>query len=300
MKTGILNTFDVLKDLSFDDEIDLQWRNYDSPLHPELLEKQRESLIDTGIKIGQDETLKFIYLSDIADYEDIINETYNKIRVSDYKMSVCNEVFYTMKIEGAKTTLARTYEIHNGSPVQNCNKESEQMVLNGFKATKYLNLIPGNITKEKIFKLWKILVDGVCHNIHVQGSMWRNGDVWVGEHKGVEPEIIDACIDSLVSFCNSSIFGSHPLLKALLLHYAFEFIHPFCDGNGRAGRMLMNNYLINNGYENMKAVSVTKEIDRTRKQYDVAFVSSENRYADCTPFLLYGLEVIYAAIASVV
>ena len=64
--------------------------------------------------------------------------------------------------------------------------------------------------------------------------------------------------------------------------------------------MLMNNYLINNGYENMKAVSVTKEIDHTRKQYDVAFVSSENRYADCTPFLLYGLEVIYAAIASVV
>lgn len=50
----------------------------------------------------------------------------------------------------------------------------------------------------------------------------------------------------------------------------------------------------------MKAVSVTKEIDRTRKQYDVAFVSSENRYADCTPFLLYGLEVVYAAIVSVI
>lgn len=64
--------------------------------------------------------------------------------------------------------------------------------------------------------------------------------------------------------------------------------------------MLMNNYLINNGYENMKAVSVTKEIDRTRKQYDVTFVSSENRYADCTPFLLYGLEVVYAAIVSVI
>ncbi len=111
MKTGILNTFDVLRDLSFDDEADLQWRNYNSPLHPELLEKQRKSLIDTGIKIGQDETLKFIYLSDIAGYEDIINETYNKIQVSDYKTSVCNEVFYTMKIEGAKTTLARTYEI---------------------------------------------------------------------------------------------------------------------------------------------------------------------------------------------
>lgn len=114
----------------------MQWRSYDSPLHPELVERQKKSLIDTGIKIGQDETLKFIYLSDIADYEDIINETYNKIRVSDYKTSVCNEIFYTMKIEGAKTTLARTYEIHNGSPVKNDNKESEQMVLNGFKATK--------------------------------------------------------------------------------------------------------------------------------------------------------------------
>lgn len=300
MKVDILNAFSVLKDLTFDDEVDLQWRNYDSPLHLELIEEQKKRLIDTGIKIGQNKTLQFIYLSDIADYEDIINEVYNKVRVSDYEVSVCNEVFYTMKIEGAKTTLARTYEIHNGSLIQKCDEESEQMVLNGFRATRYLNLVTGNITKEKIIKLWEILVDGVCHNSHVQGSTWRNGDIWVGEHKGVEPEMIDECIDSLVSFCNSRIFSSHPLLKALILHYAFEYIHPFCDGNGRTGRMLMNNYLINNGYEKMKAVSITKEIDRTRKQYDVAFVSSENRYSDCTPFLLYGLEVVYAAIVSVI
>lgn len=53
MKTGILNAFDVLSDLVFDDEVDLQWRSYDSPLHPELIEKQKKSLIDTELKLDR-------------------------------------------------------------------------------------------------------------------------------------------------------------------------------------------------------------------------------------------------------
>lgn len=58
----------------------------------------------------------------------------------------------------------------------------------------------------------------------------------------------------------------------------------------------MNHYLITHGYEQVKAISFSTEIDKNRKKYDVAFSDSENKSQDCTPFVKYMLSIMADAI----
>lgn len=50
-------------------------------------------------------------------------------------------------------------------------------------------------------------------------------------------------MDELITFMNNSEDGLHPLIKAAIMHSQFESIHPFSDGNGRVGRVLISLYL---------------------------------------------------------
>lgn len=52
----------------------------------------------------------------------------------------------------------------------------------------------------------------------------------------------------LTEWYNKNKNTLHPLILAVIFHHKFEKIHPFMDGNGRTGRMLMNYILVNRGY----------------------------------------------------
>ena len=132
-----------------------------------------------------------------------------------------------------------------------------------------------------------ITTDGVCENAHIAGSLYRNGDVRIGGHPGVSPEEVEALMDIWLVYYNSPVHNEHPFVKAAVLHYAFEDIHPFCDGNGRVGRLLMHDFLIRCGIEQVKALPFSKEIDASRLRYDAAFVDSQSEDGDCTPFIKY-------------
>ena len=72
-------------------------------------------------------------------------------------------------------------------------------------------------------------------------------------------------MSSLVRFANTS--KSHPVELAGIVHYRFERIHPFGDGNGRIGRLLMNYILWHAGYpmliiEYKKRASYYKALDK--------------------------------------
>lgn len=76
---------------------------------------------------------------------------------------------------------------------------------------------------------------------------WRRGGVTL---RGVQvslPTSIVADLDSWTS-ATSELDGSHPLIHAAIHHAWFERIHPFTDGNGRVGRLVLNFMLIQHGY----------------------------------------------------
>jgi Fic family protein len=79
---------------------------------------------------------------------------------------------------------------------------------------------------------------------------WRQGMVTIAGSpvKPVPPGMIDSLMDQWVQSVKEGPLSYHPVEWAARLHADFEIIHPFPDGNGRTGRLVMNYLLILNGY----------------------------------------------------
>lgn len=281
--------------------VDWVWQPYDElSIFKDIRNKQAGLVIGSGLCMPNDELeFAFIPLRVFESLEQRISELYTTLKVEEHSIDVCSEVYFTSKIEGAKTTIKRTQQIHNGSPIDEKNAFSEYMVLGGFNATKILNLRGNRISHSILREVWEALTFGCCENADIEGTLYRTGNVQVGNHIGCNPAWIESAMNNWIEFHNSPEMNEYPFMKAALLHYAFEYIHPFCDGNGRMGRLLMNNFLIREGYEKIKAVSFSKQIDANRLAYDYAFMQSENVYSDCTPFIRYMLQQMFTALSEV-
>lgn len=275
----------------------MQWVPYEVIHSTDLRKNQIHSLYYTGLCEPNDGIeYTFVPTTVMCEYENEIKRLYKDIEVTDHKISLCNEVFYTSKIEGANTTIIRTQQIHDGEYLDESNLFSEYMVLGMFKATKYMNLMCNRVSSSILRKCWEILTYGCRDNKSIEGTQYRTGDVQVGNHVGLNPVLLDEMMDSWIAYYNGDELKDYPFIKAALLHYTFEHIHPFCDGNGRFGRLLMSNFLVGNGYDKLKAVSFSKSIDKERSTYDTAFRLSENAYSDCTFFIEYMLGAMLDAI----
>ena len=108
--------------------------------------------------------------------------------VADSETVICDEIFYTTKIEGSHTTRKRTQEIHDGSKLDYADYTSEKMVQNAFQATKYLNILGNKVNQNNIWKIWNILTEDVCDNEEIKGELYRTGEVQInnvyGSHAG--------------------------------------------------------------------------------------------------------------------
>ena len=271
--------------------IDLQWVPYNMLRNnAEQKKRQVSNLFYTGLSEPNDGIeFAFIPTTNMLEYEKKLMELYGKLKVTDHRVSLCNEVFYTSKIEGADTTIVRTQQIHDGEFIDYNNAFSEYMIKGGFEATKYMNVISNRVDKVTMRKCWEILTYGCRNNEDIMGDQYRTGNVQVGSHVGLNHVLLDEMMTSWIEFYNGNKLKEHPFIKAAFLHYTFEHIHPFCDGNGRMGRLLMNNFLIGKGFEKVKVVSFSRSIEKERSEYDVAFALSDNVYSDCTYFIEYML-----------
>jgi Fic family protein len=93
-----------------------------------------------------------------------------------------------------------------------------------------------------ILELHKMLLTGISN--HWAGR-FRHGDEWVrvGGHLGANPDFVVSLMYELVERYNSDE-QSYFLDKIAYFHAEIENIHPFCDGNGRIGRVLINQQLM--------------------------------------------------------
>lgn len=288
----------IESELEFLDRADIgSWVSYAPYSNREQIALQRENLVHTGLYNGVSD-ITFIFTEDIARMNDMVSDMEERIRIADTRTVIEDEVFYTTKIEGAKTTRARTSELHNGAPVARDNAYSECMVKNSFAAVKLLNLHGNRIDKDILLAVWNTLVDGCCENEEIRGETYRTGDVCAGNYTAPAADTLPELVDGFLEFYNSPKLDNYPFVKAALLHFAFETIHPFPDGNGRLGRLLMNNYLIEQGFDSVRAVSFSMAIDRRRTEYDAAFVRGENPYNDCTPLLQFMMEIMYESFST--
>lgn len=171
----------------------------------------------------------------------------------------------------------------------------DQKRLEVFNILKALNMIyqqPNrDITIKQILNLHQIVMNGLTakENLGFRtdiGAIFNSGGIAI--HLPPRPSQILPLMNRLVTFINSNKERFAPI-RACLTHYTFEKIHPFLDGNGRVGRLLLQAILQKSGYGMKGLLPVEEFIDNHRSSYYLALEQSEKDVTDYLEFMLEGV-----------
>lgn len=196
-------------------------------------------------------------------------------------------------IEGARTTVERVRQ-----SFANPKTKDDRMVVNTIAASNYAYGRP--ITDKNIRRLWEKIVDGLCENVQLMGSKYRSGMVYIGSasriiHTPAQPEILPELMDKWFVYREGET--SDILIQSFVTHFYFGYIHPFCDGNGRAARILNASHLYHGGYKKMKSLPLANAINNQLSGYYSSLADSEavlngieDSWLDLTPFVSYMLD----------
>ena len=142
------------------------------------------------------------------------------------------------------------------------------------------------ITVELIKELHRALLSSVRGQNNRPGE-FRQRQVYIGQpgatiHEAtyIAPpsEEVDQLMDKLMDYIHANRKGFSVLIEAALIHYQFEVIHPFGDGNGHIGRLLVSIYLCQKGATEMPNLYISEFLEGHRREYYEALnlVSSED------------------------
>lgn len=156
------------------------------------------------------------------------------------------------------------------------------------------------IIKEKKFISTNVLVElqgiiehnktGVRKNPGTKLVNSKTGEVIYTPPQG-EKEIRDL-LKNLEDYVNKNDDEVDPLIKMALIHYQFESIHPFYDGNGRTGRILNVLYLVLNNLLDSPILYLSNYINKNKDEYYKLFTEfrENNNYEDWIIYILKGIE----------
>lgn len=166
-----------------------------------------------------------------------------------FETELPESVYNSNAIENSTLTISETEKILLDLDVsRNVSVREVFEAKNLARVFEYIKdkIISKNIDKELILFLHKMLISNIREDI--AGRFRKKGEyVRVGVYIAPAPEHVEAMIDSaLLDF--SSKHTQHLLEKIAAFHLEFEHIHPFNDGNGRIGRVLINYQLLQHGF----------------------------------------------------
>ncbi len=105
-------------------------------------------------------------------------------------------------------------------------------------------------------------------------------------------EHVPELMGDLEKLLNEQVFFAHPLVRIAIAHYQFETIHPFWDGNGRLGRLMISLYLASSGLLRKPALYLSDYFERNKTAYvdHLMAVREGNHLRAWLVFFLHGVE----------
>lgn len=189
-------------------------------------------------------------------------------------MHVKIEANKSSKIEGTKTTIEE--DLSDLQDIDPEKRDDWEEVQNYVKATNYgISKINDGfpVCNRLIRDMHKILLSGVRGEKKTPGE-FRTSQNWIG---GTMPsnaayvpplaEDLPNCLKDLEFFINNEEIGTPDLIKIAIIHYQFESIHPFLDGNGRIGRLLIPLYLQSKKYLDSPCLYMSFFFEKNRDLY---------------------------------
>lgn len=187
-------------------------------------------------------------------------------------MYVRKEALLSSQIEGTQCTLD---DILNPLIEENTNRNVSDVV-NYIKATEFalnrLHSLP--LCNRLIKETHAVLMEGVRGQEKSPGE-FRYSQNWIGGQGSTirnaryippNPEDMQTAMSDLEKYMNGDD-SLDPLIQAALIHYQFETTHPFLDGNGRVGRLLITLFLMEKGILSHPALYISYFLKMNRIEY---------------------------------
>lgn len=209
------------------------------------------------------------------------------------------EAISSMYIEGTQTTIT---EILKGeiSP-QPSDEKIQTEVKNHIQALIYgaSYLVTGKFTHSFIKQIHAYMMTGIiAPGLEKTLGQYKLKDNQIKSSTGSvvynPPSASETkkYMSELITFMNSSDDGLNPLIKAAMIHSQFESIHPFSDGNGRIGRILISLYLYKANVINFPFFYISEAINMDKSVYYRMLTDSrENSLDEWIKYFLYKVSM---------
>jgi Fic family protein len=205
-------------------------------------------------------------------------------------------VHATTAIEGNTLSMEQVTAIFDGKRVRGPRREVAE-VTNAIAAYEAVQQFDPTLQKD-LLRAHGLLMRDLAED----AGRYRRGNVgvMVGSrvaHMAPPAKRVAALMDNLFDFLKRDA-TTPALVKACVFHYELEFIHPFSDGNGRAGRLWQ--HTIACAYSPVFVHAPIESLIKARQQAYYDALACADKAADSTSFVVFMLELMLAALARMV
>ena len=211
------------------------------------------------------------------------------------QMHVKVEANKSSRMEGTRTTIDE--ELSDVLDINPEKRDDWQEVKNYVEALNYgverIKEIP--LSNRFIRELHGILLKNVRGELKNPGE-YRTSQNWIGGSKPSNaayvppiPSKLSNCLSDLEKFINNKKILMPDLIKIAMIHYQFEAIHPFLDGNGRTGRIIIPLFMLEKGLIIKPYFYISDYIEKNKEAY-YSYLSRVRTENDIIAWIKFFLE----------